>query len=54
MKRNKNTLGKMMTEFSQDLGMSAPKTSKVGRNMLLAAGGIAGYALIRGMINRMK
>ncbi len=53
MKRKK-ALGKMMTEFSQELGMTAPKRNKMGRNMLLAAGSIAGYALIRRIFNRMK
>jgi hypothetical protein len=54
LRMNKKALSKMMNEFSQELGMTQPKKNRVGRVMLLAAGGIAGYALIRGMLNRMK
>lgn len=55
MKMNRKTLGKMMSEFSQELGMPAQK--KVGglsRKMLWAAGSAAGFFLIRGLYNRMK
>ena len=54
MKKNKKALSKMMAEFSQELGMAPQRKSKAGRGMLLAAGGIVGYAMIRGMLNRMK
>ena len=55
MKMNRKTLGKMMSEFSQELGMPAQK--KVGglsKKMLWAAGSAAGFFLIRGLYNRMK
>lgn len=54
MKKNKKALSRMMTEFSQELGMTPPKRSRVGKGMLLAAGGIVGYTMIKGMLNKMK
>jgi hypothetical protein len=55
MKMNHNKLGKMMSEFSQELGMPAQrKAGGLGRKMLWAAGSAAGFLLIRGLYNRMK
>ena len=54
MKRSKMPLGKRMSEFSQELGVTTPKKSKMGRGMLMAAGSILGYAVIRGIFNRMR
>jgi hypothetical protein len=55
MKMNRNKLGKMMSEFSQELGMPAQrKAGGLGRKMLWAAGSAAGFLLIRGLYNRMK
>lgn len=54
MRMNKKALSKMMTEFSQELGMAQPKKGKAGKGFLLAAGGLLGYALIRGMRSKMN
>jgi hypothetical protein len=46
MKMNRNKLGKMMSEFSQELGMPAQrKAGGLGRKMLWAAGSAAGFLL---------
>ncbi|HHY81165.1 MAG TPA: hypothetical protein GX505_00585 [Clostridiales bacterium] len=56
MKMNRKALRKMMTEFSQELGMPTPakRNGSMGKRLLLAAGSIAGFYLIRGLFNRMK
>ncbi|HOB19613.1 MAG TPA: hypothetical protein PK830_02775 [Candidatus Atribacteria bacterium] len=43
---------KMMTEFSQELGIEAPKANSMGRKMLWAMAGLAGFSLIRGMMKK--
>ncbi|MBE3100923.1 MAG: hypothetical protein IMZ47_01455 [Firmicutes bacterium] len=50
----KKPLGKMMTEFSHELGITTTKKNKTGKRMLMAAGGVLGFSLIKGMMNRMK
>lgn len=54
MNRNLKPLKKMMTEFSQELGMPAAKKGGLGKKMLWAAGSAAGFFLIREIYNRMK
>lgn len=54
MKRNRRTLGKMMSEFSQELGISGQKKSGLAAKMLWAAGSAAGFYLVRQLYNRMK
>ncbi|WZL79194.1 hypothetical protein QBE55_03240 [Eubacteriales bacterium mix99] len=53
MKRRK-PVRKMMSEFSEELGVTAHKRNKMGIGLLVAAGGIVGYSLVRGAMNRTK
>lgn len=54
MKKNTKPLKKMMTEFSQELGMPAAKKTGMGKRMLWAVGSAAGFFLARGIYNRLK
>jgi hypothetical protein len=55
MKMNRKALGKLMSEFSQELGIAdQKKTGSMGRKMLAAAGSVAGFFLIRSIYNRIK
>ena len=54
MKHNKARLGKMMSEFSEELGVTAPEKDRMGKGLLMVAGGILGYAAIRGIVKRGK
>ncbi len=54
MKKNLRPFKKMMTEFSQELGMPAAKKGSLGKKMLWAAGSAAGFFLAREIYNRLK
>lgn len=55
MKMNRKALGKLMSEFSQELGIAdQKKAGSMGRKMLAAAGSVAGFFLIRSIYNRIK
>jgi len=55
MKKNRKALGKLMAEFSQELGIPSPKgNGGMGKKILMAAGSLAGFYMIRGIINKMK
>jgi len=52
--KNRKSLAKMMTEFSQELGITGQKKNNMATKMLVAAGSAAGLYLIRQLYNRMK
>ncbi len=52
--KGRKPIRKMMSEFSEELGVTTHKKSKVGIGLLVAAGGIVGYSLVRGTMNRIK
>lgn len=45
-------LRKMMTEFSQELGIEPRQMNKLGNKMLWAAASVVGFSLIKGMFRR--
>lgn len=54
--KNKNKLRKMLTEFSDELGITNTKNNtnkKLGITMLIAASGVVGVSLIRGLTRRV-
>ena len=52
--KGRKPVRKMMSEFSEELGVTTRKKNKMGISLLVAAGGIIGYNLIRGAMNRTK
>ena len=52
--KGRKPVRKMMSEFSEELGVTAHKRNKMGIGLLVAAGGIVGYSLVRGAMNRTK
>lgn len=45
-------LKKMMTEFSQELGIEPKQMNNIGNKMLWAAASVVGFSLIKGMFRR--
>ncbi|MDD3613454.1 MAG: hypothetical protein WAP98_08825 [Caldicoprobacterales bacterium] len=45
-------LRKMMTEFSQELGIEPRQMNKLGNKMLWAAASVVGFSLIKTMFKR--
>lgn len=51
MKVNRQDLTKKMTELSKELGIIPKKKNMLGKTMLWATGGVAGYFLVRELYN---
>lgn len=49
---NTRRIKKMMSEFSQELGIAPKRMDDIGKKLTWAAAGVIGFSVIKGMLRR--